>query len=275
LKSTLSFILNVAFLKLKFKKSTYEHFNIRLNEFSSDLLFPVCDLKNNIVDLVRIKENALKDNKLSAYGPQLLDLPNHKDQLIISDSILNAFSLYESLNMPVLILKSDTELPDRLKIYLEKFNKIIIWLNDKQVAWNLAEQLNSQRCFLISHSKSPFDCFNSNIALKKIVSYEQFSLKNDGLIQLKDMINDVYDEVSNLKKIAGTKWSRFPALNEYLKGFRPGELTIFTGQTGAGKTTFLSEYSIDLCVAGVPTLWGSFEIKNSRLAKMMMTQYSG
>lgn len=209
------------------------------------------------------------------YGLQLLDKHPRIDRLIISDSILNALSLYESLNIPVLVLNSDIVLPDHFKIHLERFNKIIIWLNDKQVAWKIAEQLNSHRCFLISHSKSPFDCLKSNIQLKSIVSSEQFSLKNDGLVQIKDMLNDVYDEVSNLKKIAGTKWNRFPVLNELLKGFRPGELTIFTGQTGAGKTTFLSEYSVDLCVAGVPTLWGSFEIKNSRLAKMMMTQYSG
>lgn len=63
-------------------------------------------------------------------------------------------------------------------------------------------------------------------------------------------------------------------MNDILKGHRPGELTIFTGPTGSGKTTFLSEYSLDLCVQGVKTLWGSFEIQNHRLAKMMMTQYS-
>ena len=70
------------------------------------------------------------------------------------------------------------------------------------------------------------------------------------------------------------QWKRFPILNEILKGHRSGELTIFTGQTGAGKTTFLSEYSLDLSIQGVKTLWGSFELPNHRLVKMMMTQYS-
>jgi twinkle protein len=59
-----------------------------------------------------------------------------------------------------------------------------------------------------------------------------------------------------------------------LKGHRTGEVTIFTGPTGSGKTTFLSEYSLDLSVQGVKTLWGSFELQNHRLVKMMMTQYS-
>ena len=36
-----------------------------------------------------------------------------------------------------------------------------------------------------------------------------------------------------------------------MKGHRPGELTIFTGPTGSGKTTLMSELSLDLCQQGV------------------------
>ncbi len=64
-------------------------------------------------------------------------------------------------------------------------------------------------------------------------------------------------------------------MNEILKGHREGELTIFTGATGSGKTTFLSEYTLDLSIQGLKTLWGSFEIQNHRLAKTMLTQYAG
>ena len=73
---------------------------------------------------------------------------------------------------------------------------------------------------------------------------------------------------------SGVQWKRFPELNELLKGHRSGELTVITGPTGCGKTTFMSEYSLDLCSQGVRTLWGSFEVKNVRLAKMMLTQFA-
>ncbi|XP_043912421.1 twinkle protein, mitochondrial isoform X2 [Protopterus annectens] len=46
------------------------------------------------------------------------------------------------------------------------------------------------------------------------------------------------------------------------------------GPTGSGKTTFISEYALDLCIQGVNTLWGSFEINNVRLAKIMLTQFA-
>ena len=57
---------------------------------------------------------------------------------------------------------------------------------------------------------------------------------------------DVFLEMAHFEQMEGTKWKRFEGLNEPLRGFRRGELTVFTGRTGTGKTTFLSEYSIDL-----------------------------
>ena len=71
------------------------------------------------------------------------------------------------------------------------------------------------------------------------------------------------------------KWKRYPALNRILKGHRRGEFTVLTGPTGCGKTTFMSEYSLDLAMQGVNTLWGSFEIRNARLARTMLQQMAG
>ena len=47
------------------------------------------------------------------------------------------------------------------------------------------------------------------------------------------------------------QWQRFPHLSNILKGHRAGELTIFTGPTGSGKTTLMSELSLDLSLQGV------------------------
>jgi twinkle protein len=58
-----------------------------------------------------------------------------------------------------------------------------------------------------------------------------------------------------------------------VKGLRNGELSVLTGPTGSGKTTFLSQLSLDLCQKGVNTLWGSFEIKNERFLESMIQQF--
>ena len=41
-----------------------------------------------------------------------------------------------------------------------------------------------------------------------------------------------------------------------------------------GKTTFLGQLSLDFAEGGVNTLWGSFEIKNTRLMHKLLQQYS-
>ncbi len=85
---------------------------------------------------------------------------------------------------------------------------------------------------------------------------------------------EVFLEMMHHEEVAGVRWKRFDQLNELVGGFRRGELTVFSGRTGSGKTTFMSEYSLDLCMQNVSTLWGSFEVRNTRLARTQLKQFS-
>jgi ABC-type lipoprotein export system ATPase subunit len=49
-----------------------------------------------------------------------------------------------------------------------------------------------------------------------------------------------------------------PTLSKITKGFRRGELVVFTGPTGGGKTTLLSQLSIDFAKQNKPVLWGRY-----------------
>jgi len=94
------------------------------------------------------------------------------------------------------------------------------------------------------------------------------------IVDFGSLRKSVFREFVDHESLKGISWKRFPALTKILKGHREGELTVMSGPTGSGKTTFLSEASLDLCMQGVRTLWGSFEVKNVRLLKMMMTQFA-
>jgi twinkle protein len=48
----------------------------------------------------------------------------------------------------------------------------------------------------------------------------------------------------------GLQCRSFPKLMSILKGIRRGEMTILTGPTGVGKTTFLSQLSLDAAQEG-------------------------
>ena len=65
--------------------------------------------------------------------------------------------------------------------------------------------------------------------------------------------------MAHFEEVEGIKWKRFDQLNELIRGFRRGELTIFSGRTGSGKTTFMSEYSLDLCMqVTLNAIFGAF-----------------
>lgn len=75
-----------------------------------------------------------------------------------------------------------------------------------------------------------------------------------------------------MKGLEGSITPSLPALTDIIKGFRRGELTVLSGPTGCGKTTILSQLSLDFVRQGALTLWGSFEVKNTRLVLKMLQQ---
>ena len=87
------------------------------------------------------------------------------------------------------------------------------------------------------------------------------------------MKDDIISRLFYFEEMKGIQSGYFKWYNNIIKGFRRGEVTVFTGPTGAGKTTFLSQLSLDFLEKGVPTLWGSFEVKNEILAASMIQQY--
>lgn len=146
------------------------------------------------------------------------------------------------------------------------------------------KQLNS----FIASSLREFNCyaFAKNISLDKDRSHtlsDTDKMKasfetsifygNHPVITFYQLKNELNDELSNHVVYSGVHWKRFAPLTNILKGHRRGELTIFTGPTGSGKTTFLSEYSLDLCEQNVSTLWGSFEMRNRKLLASMFSQF--
>jgi len=97
---------------------------------------------------------------------------------------------------------------------------------------------------------------------------------HEQLLKFDELRPDVAAEMAD-PEAAGVEFASLPTLNSILKGHRRGELTVLTGPTGIGKTTLLTQIGLDLCARGVPTVFGSFEIKNTRLSRVMLTQLAG
>lgn len=72
----------------------------------------------------------------------------------------------------------------------------------------------------------------------------------------------------------GVPSNDFKWFNRTLKGLRKGEMSIWTGSTGTGKTTLLSQYALDFSKNSVNTLFCSFEIKYNKIIQKMLLQHS-
>ncbi|XP_036026372.1 twinkle protein, mitochondrial isoform X1 [Onychomys torridus] len=211
-----------------------------------------------------------------------LPLISRRDaEVVLTSRELDSLALSQSMGLPTLSLPRGTVcLPPALLPYLEQFRRIVFWLGDDLRSWEAAKlfarKLNPKRCSLVrpgNQQPRPLEALNQGLSLPRILR-TALPAWHKSIVSFRQLREEVLGELSNVEQAAGVRWSRFPDLNRLLKGHRKGELTVFTGPTGSGKTTFISEYALDLCTQGVNTLWGSFEISNVRLARVMLTQFA-
>jgi twinkle protein len=186
-------------------------------------------------------------------------------------------------NVRVIFLIGCNHLPQEFLPKLEHFDEILLWFGNDVRSWETAKafgrKLEERRCRLIRPidlHPAPFLAMQQDMNFSKILSGAQL-MEHKAITTFSKLREEVFSELSHqekvalnhldpcifynrpvltdliydIVKVAGVKWTRYPYLTKLLKGHRRGELTILTGSTGSGKTTFMSEYSLDLCAQGV------------------------
>lgn len=214
-------------------------------------------------------------------------VPSGSKTLVITEGEYDAMAVHQSTGLPAVSLPNGaSHLPVQMIPWLEQFHKIILWLDDdlagREAAMKFSKKLGVKRCFIVhtknSTGEGPKD---ANEALLQCTPDEMkdFILKSkplveENIITFRDLREEVYQKILRHNEESGIMSKSFEWFNQKTKGFRRGELSILTGSTGSGKTTLLSQLSLDFCRQGIPTLWGSFEIKNDILLKKLLLQYS-
>uniref|UniRef100_A0A8B9P751 Twinkle mtDNA helicase n=1 Tax=Apteryx owenii TaxID=8824 RepID=A0A8B9P751_APTOW len=273
--------------------ATLKRFGVRYLRTAKSLVFPWFSPRDASLKGVKLVGVESQEDTIT-YVEQTLPRPgsyrnlfglpliSRRDtEVVLTGRELDAMALYQATGVPSLSLpRGPTCLPPALLPYLEQFKRITLWLGEDLRSWEAAKlfarKLNLRRCSLVrpgDQQPRPLEALNRGLNLTKILR-AALPAGHKSIISFRQLREEVFGELVNVDQVAGVKWARFPELNKLLKGHRRGELTIFTGPTGSGKTTFISEYALDLCMQGVCTLWGSFEISNVRLAKIMLTQFA-
>mmetsp|Transcript_68417 Transcript_68417/g.190188 ORF Transcript_68417/g.190188 Transcript_68417/m.190188 type:complete len:358 (-) Transcript_68417:362-1435(-) len=144
-----------------------------------------------------------------------------------------------------------------------------------------ARKLGLNRCYVVkpdsrdtTRIKDANDALRAGVDMRALIAAAEKPEHQD-IATFKHLREQVLHEIRHPDEYNGTPIHTLPELTKVIKGFRKGEMALVTGPTGVGKTTLLSQMSIDVARQGVNTLWGSFEVKNTRLVKKMLQQYHG
>ncbi|RKP20650.1 P-loop containing nucleoside triphosphate hydrolase protein [Rozella allomycis CSF55] len=241
-----------------------------LSESSSQISIPITDLlENNVPKFIAESSN------LQCFGLHLID--RFTDTIFVAQTIVDALAIYSSTGIPAIVIMNQNF------NFLEKLGfvkNIFAWFQAgyEQDAFNVADSLGMFRTkVVLSHRNgegpmSPLEAFKDGLDLIEVAKNGGKNL-NVKSFSANDIFDSAWNQFSSLSNMPGVPLKSLPSYNKILKGLRQGELTIFTGPTGSGKTTVLSQISLDFC-SGIPTLWGSFEIRNTTLINKMLRQYS-
>ncbi len=214
-------------------------------------------------------------------------VPSDATEIVLTEGEYDAMAVHQATGRPAVSLPNGCRsLPVEVLPMLERFETIYLWMDNdgpgREGAEQFANKIGVNRC-LIVHPKSSVEGKaapkDANEALLQGMNLgaildESAVLPHERILTFADIRNEVLHEMLNPEKYSGVKVPSLPQFTNIIKGFRRGELTVLTGPTGSGKTTLLGQLSLDFAEQGVNTLWGSFEIKNTRLLHKLLQQYS-
>lgn len=221
-------------------------------------------------------------------------IPPDAKEVVLTEGEFDAMAVHQATGMPAVSLPSGAaSLPPSVLPLLERFDKVYLWMDDdaagraNQEAF--ARKLGVGRTVIVrstgctsldDSSDHTGEAKDANDALLRRLDMSRMlksakHIPHEQILDLERMKDDVLLYLRDPAARAGIQYRSLPGMNDILKGHRRGEFSVLTGATGVGKTTLLMQLSLDLASQGVNTLWGSFEISNSRLVSQLFQQYVG
>jgi Replicative DNA helicase len=236
-------------------------------------------------ELVNVKYRGIKEKKFWGIKDAELILFNRdnieKDNLTICEGEFDCAALHqygiESVSVPA--GAGNSQWLESEWDYLETFQAIYLcYDNDsagQQGARDLAVKLGEWRCKLVTLPfKDANECIIKKVPIETIISCftNAADFIPDTLVTPLYFAEQIQELFRKGTQMFGTQtpWGKLDAI---LKGWRDGELTIWSGRNGAGKSTILNQIFIDLAVKGVRSCIYSGEMSPARYLRWAVIQH--
>eukprot|EP00978_Attheya_sp_CCMP212_P017804 scaffold47932_cov48-Attheya_sp.AAC.1 len=208
-------------------------------------------------------------------------VPADATSIVICEGEYDAMAVYQATGKPAVSLPNGCRsLPVEVLPILEKFEEIYLWMDSdgpgQEGAEMFSKKIGLDRCLIVptfGGCKDANEALLQNQDLNAMLEAAKV-MPHESILQFDEIRSQVLHEIFHPDKYVGVPVPSLPSFTKLIKGFRRGEMTVLTGPTGSGKTTFLGQLSLDFADQGVNTLWGSFEIKNTRLMHKLLQQFS-
>jgi twinkle protein len=229
-------------------------------------------------------------------------IPPDAKEVVITEGEYDAMAVYQATGRPAISLPNGCRsLPVEVLPMLDELEKIYLWMDNdaagQEGAEAFAKKLGLERTYNVRPTpqnivrvnqeeeesadnlqnvgtpKDANEALLNGLDLNRIIDGSQL-VPHERIQTFQNLRTNVMHEILYPDKYTGTPIKSLPGLTSLMQGLRRGEMTVLTGPTGSGKTTFLGQVSIDLAESGMNVLWGSFEIKNTRLIHKLLQQFA-
>ncbi len=186
-------------------------------------------------------------------------------EIIICEGELDAIIAHKLTKLPVVALPGKDSLKEEWLALLAPIKKIYLCLDKdaQDTAKKHALKLGAHKCYLVTMPyKDINEAYLNGLTEKEyaILLKEAKFLFEDTVVASKTYVASAVERMIDFKRKKGatTGWSN---LDDHLGGLRPGDLTVITGDTASGKTSFCVSLLFNQIVEKVPCLFGSFEME--------------
>lgn len=230
------------------------------------------------------KEWRDKDTKSILFG---LDMVSFNEEVIITEGQMDAMALYEAGFKNVLSVPSggmDNEWIDNCYDALQRFPSILLFGDNdpagRAAVEEWAERLDKSRCRIVTdYPPRPSDPTKATKDANEVWFFY-------GKEKLKEMMDTAEEtEMKGLVDITTIPLhdplvsklipSSLFTINYEIGGYAPGDLVVWTGKTGEGKTTVVSQEILAAIENGEKVVWYNGEIKDRKVHRSIVMQAAG